>query len=149
MATPSSSLLDWLLYLLGVEKFVGPRITVTFVRSHPQFGASPSMSIPMTGTVTLDAPDPRVSIAKRPITVTVGTNSPISLDGMGGPVTFAINEDDPWVVTAQNISKGGQASPVTTVSGTAVDTTTVPVAPGVTVGFVLADAPAPAPAPTA
>jgi hypothetical protein len=141
--------LAWFLSYLGIAEFAGPIITVTFRRS------GDPMSLAGTVTVTLSAPDPKVSVAKRPIVITVGSNPAIDLDGINGPVTFPCNEGDKLEITAQDITAGGVASPLATVSVTAVDTVTVPASPTISVSFVVnpptpvTPMPTPTPAPAA
>lgn len=128
-----------LLSPLDIAPFVGPSIDFTFT-----LHGDLHMPLAGTATVTLAAPDPRLSIASRPVVVTVGSAAPITLDAINGPVTFPCNEDDTGTITAQDVTKGGVASPETTYSFTAIDKATIPAAPGVTFSFVVDAAPAPA-----
>ena len=120
-------MLDWLLRLLeyfDISEWTGPRITVTF-----RLNGDPTMPLAGTATLTLSPPDPRLTITARPVTVAVGSNPPISLDAINGPVTFKCNEGDGGVITAHDVSFGGVASPEATLHFTAGDNTTVPAMP--------------------
>lgn len=129
--------LAWLLSCLGIVEFVGPKITLTFVRT------GGPMSIAGTATVSLTDTNTVLAIASRPVVVTVGDGQPLSFDAINGPISFPCNEDDSVKIEASVVSKGGVASSVTSVTVVAIDKTTEPVAPGINFSFAV-NPPAPA-----
>lgn len=94
----------------------------------------------LQGTVTLAAPDPKVAVVKRTVSVAINGGTPSVLDATAGHVSFPVNDGDQVNVSAVDHSAGGVDSAPATWSGVAHDTVTVPASPGLTVSF----APAPA-----